>query len=156
MSNDPIHGGGPKTEEGKAASSANAVTHGVLREMLTPYEEGMELDLLDKLRQENEPNSTLEELLLERIATHYVKLHRVSKAEREYIQSRLEPRVVKVNSLFDMDLGEEVVKEGYTPRIGVESVERLLTVYARYETNLENRLFRAIHELRELKGSKEE
>jgi hypothetical protein len=143
--------GGPKTKSGKATSSMNAVTHGVLRETLTPYEDGLQLDVLEKLRQENPPSSTLEELLLERIATHYVKLHRVSKAEREYVQSVLDPHIVKQDPTFSDFDSEVVVNQGYVPKVGVEAVERLLTVYARYETNLENRLFRAIHELRELK-----
>jgi hypothetical protein len=147
--------GGPKSEEGKAVSRMNALAHGILRETLTPYEADMELGLLEKLRDENAPSSALEDILLERIALNYVKLRRVSKAESEYIQSALDPRIVKINPVFDMSLKmEKVVSEGYTPKVGTTTIERLLTVYGRYETNLENRLFRAIRELRALKTQK--
>lgn len=146
--------GGPITEEGKAISSMNAVTHGILRDSLSPYEEGLELDVLEKLQEEYAPRTTIERLLLERIATHCVKLHRVSKAEREFMLSVLDPHVVKLSSVFGDSDFEEVVNEGYTPKVGAEAVERLLTVYARYETNIENRLFRAIRELREQRTAK--
>lgn len=152
------HGGGPQTEEGKAVARYNAVTHGILRDTLTEYEQGVELGVLEDLRTEFHPKGALENLLLERIATHYVKLHRIAKAEREFVQSVLDPRKVVTKprdgfgALGELVWTEEVVEnEGYTPKVGSEAVERLYGIYARYETNVENRLYRAIRELRELR-----
>lgn len=155
-------GGGPQTEEGKAITRYNAATHGILRDTLTDYEKGVELGVLDNLRGESTDGSALEQLLLERIAVHYVKLRRVAKAEREFVQSMLDPRIVtrvRTDSLAVFEQGlatyeDTVENEGYTPQMSAEAVERLYSVYARYETSIENRFFRAIRELRELRTMK--
>ncbi len=85
--------GGPQTIEGKAVSRFNALTHGILRETLTEYEQGIEAELLDELNAEYAPKTTIEKMLLERIATAYVKLRRVAKAEREFMRSVLDPHI---------------------------------------------------------------
>jgi hypothetical protein len=47
---------------------------------------------------------------------------------------------------------EQVVEsEGYTPKISEENGAILHNMYARYETTLENRLYRVIHELERLR-----
>lgn len=153
------HGGGPQTDGGKAVARYNATRHGILRDTLTEYEQGVEAGILDELRAELSPRGVLENLLLERIAVHYVKLHRVAKAEREFVQSVLDPRKVtrqRVDTLGMLEEGlatyeETVENEGYVPVVGSEAVERLSAVYGRYETNVENRFYRAIQELRELR-----
>ncbi len=154
--------GGPQTETGKAVSKFNALSHGILRETLTEYEQGIEFDILDELRAECAPHGVLENLLLERVVTNYIKLHRVAKAEREFVRSVLNPRKVvrrRTDVLGQLEEGlatyeETVENEGYTPRVGAEVVERLYGIYARYETNLENRLYRAVRELREQRTAK--
>lgn len=156
------YGGGPQTEGGKAVTRYNAATHGILRDTLTDYEEGVELGVLDNLRGESTGDSALESLLLERIAIHYVKLRRVAKAEQEFVRSVLNPRKVtrvRTDSLAVFEHGlatyeDTVENEGYTPQMSAEAVERLCGVYARYETSIENRFFRAIRELRELRAAK--
>lgn len=152
------HEGGVKTEAGKAVTRFNAMTHGILRGTLTEYEEDAELGILDELRTEISPQGVLENLLLERIATHYVKLQRITKAEHEFVMSVLNPRKVVTKlregfpNLEELAWSEEIVEsEGYTPKVGAEAVQRLYGVYARYETNIENRMLRAMRELRELR-----
>ncbi len=155
------HGGGPQTDEGKAATRYNATTHGMLRDTLTEYEKDAELGVLTELRVEFSPQNALENILLERIAVHYVKLNRITKAENEFVRSVLDPRVVvtKVKEGFtgfdELIFSEQVVERaGYTPKVGAEAVERLYGVYARYETNVENRMLRAMRELRELRNGR--
>ena len=155
------HGGGPRTEEGKAVARYNATTHGILRDTLTEYEEGVGVEILDELRAELKPQGVLENILLERIATNVVKLRRIARAERGFVQSVLDPRKVTRRrtdeigmlevALNEATYAETVEHEGYTPRVGSEAVERLYGIYARYETNVENRLYRAMNELRELR-----
>ncbi len=152
------HGGGPQTDEGRATTRYNAVTHGMLRDTLTEYEKDAELDVLTELRVEFSPQNALESILLERIAVHYVKLNRITKAENEFVRSVLDPRVVVTKTkegfsgLEELVWNEEIVERaGYTPKVGAEAVERLYGIYARYETNVENRLLRAMRELRELR-----
>jgi len=150
--------GGPQTETGKAVSKFNALTHGILRETLSEYEQGVEDGLLDDLETEYRPASTIERMLLERIATTYVKLRRVAKAEREFMRSVLDPHVVVTKSIPGFEVLQVthtvVEREGYVPKLGFEAVNQLASVYGRYETNLENRLYRAVRELREQRAVK--
>ncbi len=154
--------GGPQTETGKAVSKFNALTHGILRDTLTEYERDEETGILDELHTELSPRGVLENILLERIATNYIKLHRIAKAEREFVLSVLNPRKVvrrRTDVLGQLEEGlntyeETVENEGYTPVVSSEAVERLYGIYARYETNLENRLYRAVRELREQRAAK--
>ena len=61
---------GPRTKEGKAASSVNAVQHGILsRHLILPGESREEFDvLLLQLMTEQQPVGTLEQALVERMA----------------------------------------------------------------------------------------
>lgn len=135
--------GGVKTPEGKVVSKYNAQVHGILRQSITEYEQEFYSEILNDLKNEYKTKGIIEEILVERIAINYLKLFGLQKAETEFINSQLNPRIIK-NIL---DFVDEAVSEGYTPKIGSESVEKLAEIYARYETTIENRLFRAIHEL---------
>lgn len=152
--------GGPKTETGKSITRFNAITHGILRETLTEYEQGVDEEFLYNLEQEFSPQNSIEQILLERIATIYIKLGRVAKAENEFLHSVFDPRVVTERSLIGPDpeklrMVETTVKnEGYAPKMRPSTVDLLSSLYSRYETNLENRLFRAIREFRETKTAK--
>ena len=69
---------GPRTAAGKAASSSNAVQHGILsRHLILPGESRDEFDvLLQQLMTEQQPVGTLEQALVERMA---VALRRQSR-----------------------------------------------------------------------------
>lgn len=137
--------GGVKTPEGKTVSKYNAQVHGILRQSITEYEQEFYSEILNDLKNEYKTKGIIEDILIERIAINYLKLFRLQKAETEFINSQLNPKVIK--EFLDLDNLGEVLNEGYTPKIGSESVEKLAEIYARYETTIENRLFRAIHEL---------
>ena len=78
---------GPRTPDGKAVSRWNALTHGILAQAIIPppldeYESRQEFDeLLDRLIDEFAPASTVEGLLVERIATAFWRIARVLRAE---------------------------------------------------------------------------
>jgi hypothetical protein len=144
--------GGVKTPEGKAISRFNAFKHGILSQLITEYEKGFYSNILDDLKEQYQPIGIIEQVLIERIAIYYLKLFRVQKAETEYMKSELNPRKTKIVGGIETDpeglLGEiVVVNEGYTPTITDDNIQKLTEIYARYETTIENRLFRAIHEL---------
>lgn len=144
-------------EEGRAVSRWNAVDHGILKETFTPYEKESELAIINELAEELAPKTALETLLVERIATHFVKLKRVTKAEGEYIRSVLDPQRCIQNldpDLLEMINRNSTFHEGYVPRVNAEAVEKLLNVYNRYETSIENRFYKAMRELRELRATK--
>jgi hypothetical protein len=69
---------GPKTAEGKAASSKNAVKHGIYSKFACiPGEDPEKLDALRQdLRAEHQPASLTEEMLVDELAHHYWRITR--------------------------------------------------------------------------------
>jgi hypothetical protein len=81
--NQIVKSGGPKTDEGKSRSKYNAVRHGILRKLFVPAE-AKEAELLHKqLMAELNPETILEELLIEMMTTSFIRRARVYQAERD-------------------------------------------------------------------------
>lgn len=129
--------GGVKTEAGKLVSRYNAVRHGIFREAKSNYEKGMFGELIAELTEYFQPVGILENILLERIALAYLKLFRIARAEREYVDSELTGIVASMN---------------LDKKLGVSAVRDLGGLYLRYETTAENRLHKNIHELQRLQA----
>ena len=74
---------GPKTDEGKAASSRNALKHGLTAQQLILFDETAEdfAAFLAELRQDHAPADATEAVLVERIAVAHWRLRRVWRAE---------------------------------------------------------------------------
>lgn len=136
---------GVKTAQGKEITRFNALTHGILRKSLTEYENDFYSDILKDLQEEYQPQGVIEQMLLERIALSYLKLFRVQKAETEYLKSQFNPRVIE--DIGAIEFHYKVIKKGYIPTMKQDYIETLSGTYSRYETTIENRLFRALHEL---------
>lgn len=141
--------GGVKTEVGKEVSRYNAIKHGILKESISEYEEFDYKNLYNSLSKDFPPQNTLEEILLERISVAYIKLIRVAKAEAELMKTAIDPTII--SKLLDLDTFEE--RKGYTPIVTTSHMEYLSSYYARYETSIENRMYKAINKLLELKRS---
>lgn len=141
--------GGVKTPKGKIISCYNSQKHMILRESLTEYESTEMKNILDGVFEHFKPKDQMEGMLVERIGVCLVKLIRLGKAEGEYIKSALYPKVVDNWEGLDM-----VIDKGYEPKIGKDFISELGTVYSRYETAIENRMFRLMHELERLKRLK--
>ena len=143
--------GGVKTTEGKSISRFNALKHGILRQSLTDYEEGFYVEIYDDLVNQYRPSTLTEKILIERIAMYYLKLFRVQKSETEFMKARLNPRQVKTRNfaqeITDKMFETQVINEGYVPLLTDEAILRMTDVYSRYEGIMENRLYRALHEL---------
>jgi hypothetical protein len=75
---------GPKTEEGKAASSKNNLRHGFIGAfMILPWEKQEEFDtLLSELRAEHQPATLTETLLVEKMAQSYWLSQRAVKLQQ--------------------------------------------------------------------------
>ncbi len=146
--------GGVKTEEGKEVSKYNALKHGILTETVSEYEQSFSKDVMDRLNSQFQPVGVLEKILVDRIAVYYVKLFRGAKAENEYMQSILNPHQSYVKDLMPAPSFSEVIvtNVGYTPIVKQEAVEKLSGTYLRYEIALENRMYKAIHELQRLQA----
>lgn len=149
--------GGVKTPEGKETSKFNALTHGILRQSLTDYEEGFYVEIYDELVSQYQPCTLAEKILIERIAIIYLKLFRIQKAETEFMKAKLNPREVKridaMAQMTDKLFEYEVIKEGYIPQLAGDDIQRISDVYSRYEGMMENRLYRSLHELERLQNS---
>lgn len=131
--------GGVKTSEGKEVSKYNALKHGILSDIITKYDPIDFNELFKSLVDEFDPVSTIEWLLVERIALCQLRLYRAAKAENQHIKRCL-------NSLrIDFDRVDDEDDKG--PKLNPEDVEELCNLYLRYEKTLENRFYRALHEL---------
>ena len=77
-------GGGPKTPEGKARSSRNAVVHGFTATQFTflAHEEYAELDeIIDRYMQDFQPTSQIAIDLVNELASCRLRLNRISNTE---------------------------------------------------------------------------
>lgn len=99
---------------------------------------------LHRQHDECDPQSFMEEVLIERIAVCCLMLYRAAKAEREYMLTRLKPPVSDRLSFFDYD------DESYKRVMKHDDIEHLTNIYLRYQTTIENRLYKAMHELERL------
>ncbi|NCN11697.1 hypothetical protein GW937_00050 [Candidatus Kaiserbacteria bacterium] len=148
--------GGVKTNEGKEVSKYNALKHGILKATVSEYEEEFSNDVMDRLNSQFQPVGVLEKMLVDRIGYFYIRLFRVAKSENEYMKSILNPRKVTVKDIIpQIEFTETIVEnEGYIPVLKDTSVEKLTSTYLRYEIALENRMYKAIHELQRLQASR--
>lgn len=137
--------GGVKTENGKNITRFNSLKHGVFRQSISEYEDEFYSEILQDMISELNPIGLLENILIERIATCYLKLFRLAKAEKEHIKASLHP----VKDEFDLSW-HKPNEDGYLPRINETTMKHLTDIYSRYETTTENRLYRAMHELERL------
>lgn len=139
--------GGVKTTEGKSISRFNAIKHGILKETVSEYENINHEALYASLREDFPPKNILEEIVLERIAVAYIKLLRATKAEAEFMKSVLNPTIeFGIKPLYE--------KLGYEPTVKSGQVELLASMYSRYETSAENRFYKSIEKLLELRTLK--
>jgi len=136
--------GGVKTNEGKLMVRFNALKHGVWGELITEYESEMYQGLLSDLMAELQPNGMIEQVLVERIAVAYLRLKRLAKAEHEFVKATIHPLEQEIGPIFKN-------ADGYKPSIDKQAVESMFSIYSRYETSIENKMYRAIRELREVK-----
>ena len=136
--------GGVKTDEGKTVSRYNATRHGVLRESISEYEKADHTRIFNEFCDMYEPRNFAEEIIVERLAVAYIKLIRLAKAENEMMKSIVDPTIL-------FGLPELYEKRGYEAVMTSERVAVLSDVYSRYETAVENRLYKAMGKLEEMK-----
>lgn len=140
--------GGVKTPEGKAISRYNATRHGILRDTITEYEKVDYEKIFNEFCDFYKPENFIEEILVERLVVAYIKMARVSRAENELMKSAMDPTV---------PFGEGVSyyeRIGYKVVLPSDKVALLSDVYARYETAVEKRFYRAMNALNEIKSTR--
>jgi len=155
--------GGIKTQKGKEISKFNAFKHGILSEIITEYDKPIYNELFLRLMQDYQPLLAIEEILVERIALLYIRLCRAVKAEKEYHLTIFNPKLTETKIIQEDPLAYDfgpitkttIINEGYKAKIEPHHIEKLEGVYHRYEKNLENRLFRTLHELERVQRSRQ-
>lgn len=175
---------GVKTEEGKQLISRNAVKHGLTGDMMIDEEERYCYEaVFELLKEELRPESVLEGLMVERIALSYTKLQRVGKLynnqliidglkrEMKYIEDMKPERKLVFDNfeMFDKSDQEkeekilEIEDKMTTIKKKMEAIDSanggLLDIetyekFQRYETSIENRLYKSIREYTKIKAMK--
>ena len=143
--------GGVKTIKGKSISSLNAKVHGIFSLRIFPEEEADFLLIHQSLIDEFSPQNLVEKVLIERLTFHVIQMQRVSFFTNEYLLHCRNPKQVVETNEFDVSsiLGfrTEVIEEGYMPQVKDAEIERLLSLYHRYETSVENRFYKVLNQL---------
>jgi len=134
--------GGVKTEKGKSIVRFNARKHGILSELIVRDEEGSYKVYIEQLYSELQPGNIIEEMLVERVAVHYMKLRRLMSAESEYIDY--------VSNIEEFEF-DATIRTSDKPSISTDNFEKLISLYQRYEVSTENRFYKAIEELKKLR-----
>lgn len=128
---------GPSSIQGKAVVSQNAIKHGILSSR-TPIdeEESEEFGLFaTQLYTSLLPMGELEQVLVDRIISNLWRLRRIV---------HIEGLMLKKSANDSWEKTYQDIFEGCSGNA--------MGVLSRYERTLENGLFRALHELRALKG----
>jgi len=130
----------------------NAVQHGLLAKGLTELDDSDAYEaLIHRLTETYPPVGDVETFIVKRIAFHMIRLQRVARLEAEYITSEIHPPVKQ--SLADL-LGPSVVDPGLPPAVGARGAINLVSGFQRYETSIENKLYRDLNCLERLQRSR--
>ena len=137
---------GPRTEEGKAAISKNAVRHGgyAARSEAIEHlgEDPVEYEALQLGLQESlQPVGVLEAEMVGKLASTWWRMLRAGRAEREGLECAIRKLGTQSAPAFTAFWGQVTLGDGH-------HTERLL----RLESQLEKGFFRGLHELERLQA----
>jgi hypothetical protein len=133
---------GPRTRGGKARSARNAIKHGVLAQDVTAVTESAReyQSLLRNLVYEFEPQTSLEALLVQRLANLFWRERRLIQWESCVIFEQAERIDASYKSFPTFGISPA------TPRLSFRDLERT----GRYQTAISNQIAQTIKELRVL------
>jgi hypothetical protein len=140
---------GPKTVEGKAASSRNALRHGLLSgQVVLPDESAAEFDeFCDRITTDRSPVGEIEAILVERIVFASWRLRRVARIEAAAVRAQMDRGFgVAENERFEDRVYWAMVRDSNSGNL----LERL----RRYEVSLERSLHSTLHELERLQAGR--
>jgi hypothetical protein len=127
------------------ATRLNAVKHGLLAKGITQLDDSDAYEaLLQRLMQSYRPVGDVESFLVQRIAFGIIRLQRAARLEAEYITEELQPGTKQ--SLEEV-LQLVVVEPGHAAAVSALGAINLVSGFQRYETAIENKLYRAINHL---------
>ena len=148
------HSTGPRDT---SSTRLNAKKHGLLSEGMTELDHPESFNsLLTRLEAQWQPVGDLETFFVKRIALGMVRVNRAASLEAECLTAKLNPAITQTTrTTFDemrerMDGIISVLDPGLPARLTADDVDTLTGTFQRYETAVENKLTRAIHELERL------
>src|SRR5262249_24943496 len=140
----------------------NAVKHGLLSEGVTELD-GPETfaDFSAKVEADLNPVGEVEGFLTRRVALGMVRLKRAALLEAEYITGLLNPCLAETRVVRQPETAEfleilhgktetVLLDPGLPARLCAETVNALSDSFQRYETAIENKLYRALNQLERL------
>ena len=134
----------------------NALKHGMLAVGITELDDCGYQELVRHMKSSFQPEGPLENFLCERMAFCMVRIKRALRLEAEFITSELHPPITKVegghlNGDSEFLYGTTIVLDpGLPARLPSSAVDTLVGKFQRYETSIENKLYRSMHELERL------
>ena len=144
---------GPRTEEGKARVSLNALKHGLLaRDAVLPEEDPAEFDRqLRDLERDLRPENSLEFELVRQIADAQWRMRRLVRIETAFLSGAIEAQRRHEEIFHPDDI--QPGREGESQLLGAGLLDRTqaLLHLARYDAHLGRRYYRAIAELGRLR-----
>lgn len=144
--------GGVKSEAGKAISKLNATKHNILSNLFDDNEAQRFEVVKMKFAKEYKPRTVTEEILVERLATWYIRLQRAVIAEVEQMKKISNPEVTEEIFPYSALNDTKIVKKGYKPKISDGDIELLERTYLRYESIIERNFYKALRELQRLRA----
>jgi hypothetical protein len=131
------------------STSLNAVRHGLLAKGITELDDPELYEaLLQRLMLFYRPVGDVEEFLVQRIAFCMIRLQRAGRLEAEFITGEIHPPI-KGGTLDDL-LAPSIEDPGIPAAVGALGAMNLASGFQRYETAIENKLYRAINLLERL------
>ena len=144
---------GPRTEEGKARVSLNALKHGLLaRDAVLPEEDPAEFDRqLRDLERDLRPENSLECELVRQIADAQWRMRRLVRIETAFLSAAIDAQRQHEEIFHPGDI--QPGREGESQLLGAGLLGRTqaLLHLARYDAHLSRRYYRAIAELGRLR-----
>lgn len=133
---------GPKTGQGKATSSRNAMKHGILgTDMAHGGEDPAAFDaLVEALREDLEPVGALEHGLVDQIAIAFWRNKRLAKAERDVLNHKREEPTIKYESILDNTPLHTTIKT-IPVDIGTIDINKRM-LFGRYQVMITNEIKR--------------
>ena len=133
----------------------NAVKHGLLSQGVTEFDDLDYHSLLSSVKESLKPVGPIETALSEHICLCLVRLKRAHGLEARFITGELNPPITKKEGGLDIDLDEftgkmVVIDPGIPAPLKPAALDSLTGKFQRYETAIENKLYRALHELERL------
>lgn len=137
--------GGVKTSEGKDITRFNSLKHGIMAKFSTKYDDLSFEQVFEMFKQEINPETAIETILLEQLTVTYIRLRRCARFDSEIIREALNPP--KYEDLLEDVSFKKLVADGEPALIELVNFSKLELVITKYEPILFNRLMKILDRL---------